>query len=68
MDKEVVKELIQNDLTVENITLELNNILFNIQKQSQLKTDYANLKTLLSKGGNASENAASIIYNFIKTN
>ena len=68
MDKEVVKELIQDDLTVENITVELNEILFNKNKQMQLEIDYANLKTLLSKGGNASANAALSIYNFLRSN
>ena len=68
MDKEVVKELIQDDLTVENITVELNKILFDKNKQMQLDTDYANLKTLLSKGGNASANAALSIYKFVSAN
>ena len=37
MDKPVVKELIQNDLTVENLKQELSLLLFNETKQQQLK-------------------------------
>jgi lipid-A-disaccharide synthase len=62
MNKEVVKELIQNDLTSEKITAELKKVLFNSEKRQQLKEDYSTLKNLLSEGGNASENAAKSIY------
>jgi lipid-A-disaccharide synthase len=66
MDKEVVKELIQNDLTAENITSELKKILFDPAKKEKMKKDYAELKQLLSEGGNASKNAAESIYEFVK--
>ncbi|MEO5889541.1 MAG: lipid-A-disaccharide synthase [Ferruginibacter sp.] len=62
MDKEVVKELIQDELTVENITVELKKILTDPLKQAQLKQDYTALRNLLGKGGNASANAAKAIY------
>ena len=65
MDKEVVKELIQDELTVANIKTELNKILFDAAKQQQLQKDYTALKTLLGKGGNASANAANSIYNYL---
>ncbi|MBC7889346.1 MAG: lipid-A-disaccharide synthase [Ferruginibacter sp.] len=65
MDKEVVKELIQDDLTVENITVELRKILFNAEKQEQLKADYTALRNLLGKGGNASANAAKSICKYL---
>ena len=65
MDKEVVKELIQDDLTVDNLTKELDKLLTNEKKQLQLAADYAALKTLLSQGGHASANAAKSIYNFL---
>ena len=65
MNKEVVKELIQDDLTVENITAELKKILFDPAKQAQLKEDYSALRNLLSQGGNASANAAKSIYNYL---
>ena len=66
MNKEVVKELIQHDLTPEKITLELKKILFDPQKRDQLKKDYLQLKQLLSEEGHASENAAKSIYDFVK--
>jgi lipid-A-disaccharide synthase len=66
MDKPVVKELIQNDLTTENIITELNAILNNTSKQGQIFDDYVTLKNLLATGGNASKNAADIIFNYIK--
>ncbi len=66
MDKEVVKELIQDELTVENITKELHEILSDTQKQGLLKKDYALLRELLSKGGNASANAAKSIVHFLQ--
>lgn len=65
MDKEVVKELIQTDLTVENCTNELKALLTDKVKQQQLTKDYAALKSLLSQGGHASANAAKSIYDFI---
>lgn len=66
MDKEVVKELIQDELTPENITRELQAILTGSIRQ-QLQQDYAALKQLLGKGGNASANAAQSIYNFLSS-
>lgn len=66
MDKEVVKELIQDELTVENITKELNDILSNPVRQEQLKNDYGALKNLLGQGGNASANAAKSIVGFFQ--
>lgn len=65
MDKEVVKELIQDELTVENLKRELDLLLTDEIKQQQLKADYAALKALLSKGGHASANAADSIYAFL---
>jgi len=65
MDKEIVKELIQDELTVENIKIELNKILFDVNKLQQMQKDYTDLKALLSKGGNASANAAKSIYDYL---
>jgi lipid-A-disaccharide synthase len=65
MDKEVVKELIQDEMTVKNINAELKKILSDIAKKQQLQKDYTELKALLSKGGNASANAAKSIYNYL---
>lgn len=68
MDKSVVKELIQNDLTVDNITEELNSILNDEQKAQQIKKDYTELRNLLQKEGNASARAAQEIIGFLQTN
>ena len=65
MDKEVMKELIQADLTPGNLEKELDRLLNDPEKQRQVKEDYAALKTLLSQGGNASANAAASIHAFL---
>jgi lipid-A-disaccharide synthase len=65
MDKEVVKELIQQELNTENAVRELKEILDNPGKKLQIQQDYAALKHLLSKGGHASANAARSIYQFL---
>ncbi len=65
MDKEVVKELIQHELTAANLKKELNELLTSQKRQQQLKEDYTALKNLLSQGGHASANAAKSIYRFI---
>jgi len=67
MDKEVVKELIQDELTVPNLTKELNKILYDNENIDRMKSDYDALKNLLQQQTNASEKAATIIVNFIKT-
>lgn len=66
MDKPVVKELIQDGLTPENITHELNEILYNPRRVVQMKTDYAALKNLLQEEGNASARAAQEIVGFLQ--
>lgn len=65
MDREVVKELIQDDLTVDNIQVALDKILSDEAHLRQMKADYDALKTLLSKGGNASANAAKSIHSYL---
>ena len=66
MDKLVVTELIQNDLTTENLRRELQELLGNPARQQQLATDYKALKELLSKGGHASATAAKSIVEFLR--
>jgi len=66
MDKLVVKELIQDELTPENLRRELGDILNNTSRQQQLRIDYLNLKELLSQGGHASANAAESILRFMR--
>jgi lipid-A-disaccharide synthase len=65
MDKEVVKELIQDEMNPQNLTAELNKLLNDPAKKEQLQKDYTTLKALLSKGGNASANAAQSIVDFV---
>ena len=66
MNKQVVKELIQNDLTVENLQRELKGLLNNEERIGAIKKDYAALKKVLSEGGNASAKAAASISAFLK--
>ncbi len=66
MDKPVVTELIQNELTPENLVQELDSLLHNTKRQTQLQEDYRALKELLSAGGHASAQAARIIVDFIR--
>lgn len=61
MDKPVVTELIQHELTTENVVKELDKLLHNPQKIQQVKEDYATLKNLLQQEGNASKKAAEAI-------
>ncbi|WP_431214528.1 hypothetical protein ACQ86N_06835 [Puia sp. P3] len=65
MDKLVVRELIQDQLTPENLRRELEDLLHNPDRRQQLRIDYLNLKELLSRGGHASANAASSILRFM---
>jgi lipid-A-disaccharide synthase len=65
MDKPVVKELIQNDLTAKNLRNELQELLTNDNRITEIKQDYAALKNLLGQGGDASAKAASSIINFL---
>ena len=68
MNKEVVKELIQNDLTPENITKELSLILNDKEKIRQIKDDYKKLRNELSEEGSASKKAAELIYEVASLN
>jgi len=70
MDRLVVKELIQNDLTVENLRHELHELLTNEKRIAEIKKDYGELKGILSEGGTdsyqgASAKAARLIVNFL---
>ena len=65
MDKLVVKELIQQDMTVENLRHELQELLTNENRKAELQKDYTKLKQILSEGGNASSKAAKSIVTFL---
>jgi lipid-A-disaccharide synthase len=60
MEKEVVKELIQRDLTEENLVEELDQLLHNAKCQRRLLEDYEELKDRLGNAG-ASAMAAEVI-------
>lgn len=66
MNKEIVKELIQSDLTAHNISTELDKLLHNEDERRKIFSDYSELRKMLNFRGNASENAADAIVKFIK--
>lgn len=66
MDKPVVKELIQNDLNVENLVAELKKVLFDATTIQEIQHNYSSLKQLLEKRGNASATAAQSILDFLR--
>jgi lipid-A-disaccharide synthase len=61
MNKEVVKELIQEDLNKKNLVRALNLLLNDEHKKTQIKKDYQLLKEKLYTGQSATEVAAQII-------
>ena len=65
MNKEVVKELIQDKLNVKNLAAELKLLLEDGKKRNTIKKDYDNLFNLLHGSGNASANAAQKIHEFL---
>ena len=65
MDREVVKELIQGDLTEEKLVEELEQLLHNGKRQRKLLEDYEELKDRLGNAG-ASEKAADAILAVMK--
>ena len=65
MDKEVVKELIQGDLTEDNLVKELNQLLHDGNRQRQLLEDYEDLQDRLGNAG-ASEKAAEVVFEALK--
>jgi lipid-A-disaccharide synthase len=66
MDRKVVTELIQNELTADNLVRELDKILHDETHIKKLKQDYGELKQLLQKESNASARAAQEIVGFMQ--
>jgi lipid-A-disaccharide synthase len=66
MDKPVVKELIQKEMTVDNLRHELHELLTNESRIAQIKNDYTELRRVLSEVGDASAKAAKSIVDFLK--
>ena len=61
MGKEVVKELIQDEMNEKNLVTELKRILFDAASRERMLSDYDALRSLLREGGNASAKAADSI-------
>lgn len=66
MDKQVVAELIQHELTADNIAVELERVLSDAMTTKQIREDYQQLNQLLQAGGKASEKAAAIIHSMLQ--
>jgi lipid-A-disaccharide synthase len=66
MDKEVVKELIQQEMNTNNLIEELKQILPGSANREHMLKEYEELKTILQAGGHASAKAAEIIYNYLQ--
>lgn len=66
MDSEVVRELIQNDLTTDNLGKQLDLLLNSSTYRQQILSDYQEMVLKLGKGG-AAMKAAQIIYQEIKS-
>ena len=67
MDRLVVKELIQGDMTANSIRDELQSLLNNSKRQKKLLEDYEELKYVLGNAG-ASNRAAETIISYVKKN
>lgn len=65
MDKPVVKELIQGDLTPDRLRGALDELLASETRQKEIREDYAALHQKLHAGGDASANAAASIVQFL---
>lgn len=67
MDRLVVKELIQGDMTANNIRDELQSLLNSSKRQKKLLEEYEELKYVLGNAG-ASDRAAETIISYVKKN
>lgn len=65
MNRPVVKELIQEEMNVKNIATELKKLVLDDAVRARIHNDYADLRALLSQGGNASVKAAESIVEFV---
>jgi lipid-A-disaccharide synthase len=66
MDRLVVKELIQHELTAANLQRELQLLLNDSERRAALAADYEELHNLLTQGGNASAAAAASIVTMLR--
>lgn len=61
MNREVVKELIQNDFNSQHLKNELGKLLFDKNRRTTIYEDYNKLRMLLNNKTDASQNAANIV-------
>jgi lipid-A-disaccharide synthase len=66
MDRLVVRELIQEELTTERLQEALNNIVKGGSERAKIEDDYEELQRLLRAGGKASEQAAALITDYLQ--
>jgi lipid-A-disaccharide synthase len=66
MEKEVVKELIQDELNTNNLVVELSKLLEDSKTQNEMNDNYATLKEILMTGEKATDVAAEIIMETIQ--
>jgi lipid-A-disaccharide synthase len=66
MDRPVVKELIQDNLTVDQLAAELRRLVSDPGRISAIRQDYRELKKILGEGGRASSQAAASIVQFLQ--
>ena len=64
MDKLVVKELIQNEMTAENLGHELNELLTIEQRRLQLKKDYADIEKIAERKRACIGKSSEVNYSF----
>jgi lipid-A-disaccharide synthase len=66
MDMPVVRELIQEEMNVQNLSGELNSLLYDHDRKEQIRKDYSRLRELLSTEGSAPARAAELILRFLR--
>ena len=66
MDRLVVKELIQDEMTAPKLTAALKEILQDERQRRELANSYRQLREMLMSGGNASGQAAASICHFLQ--
>jgi lipid-A-disaccharide synthase len=64
--KQVVKELLQNEMNADNIVKELLELIENTTYRTQILTDYKQIKNALGYE-NTAEKAAGLILSYLKT-
>jgi lipid-A-disaccharide synthase len=61
MGSEVIKELVQYDLTGKNLVYELKSILHNGEKREKMLSDYNSLKEIIGPSGASSRVAEQMV-------